>query len=83
MRRTFALAALALSAALAAPAGAVEACTPSAAGVTVGGCVRAVCIKLCATEVSVDPQCEIDRPAPVVVHDTCAYVDGQFLPIVG
>lgn len=83
IRRAAASAALAV-AALTAPAHAgAEACTPSAAGVTLGGCVHVVCVKLCVTQIEVDPQCSIDRPAVLVVHSVCSQVDQQFVVIGG
>ncbi len=85
IRRVAASAALAV-AALAAPASAgAEVCTPSAAGVTLGGCVHVVCLKLCVTQIEVDPRCslDLDRPLPLPVQFVCSQIEQQFIPIGG
>ena len=84
MRRTLALAALAGTAALASPATALpRVCTPSVGSTTVGGCVDVVCLKLCVTQVEVDPQCTIEHPTPRPVSTVCSTVDSQYVVIGG
>lgn len=84
MIRRLALSAALGAAALATPASAgAEVCTPSAAGVTLGGCVHVVCVKLCVTQVEVDPQCSIDRPVPLAVQSVCTRVDQQLVVVGG
>jgi hypothetical protein len=83
MRRILALTVAAV-AMVAVPASAgPRVCTPSYEGTTVGGCVDVVCLKLCVNQVDVDPQCHIDRPAPLVVHSVCSAVDRQYVQIGG
>lgn len=78
-----ALAAALAGAALATPASAgAEVCT-SDAGLTVGGCVHVVCIKLCVTQIEIDPQCSIDRPVPMPVYSACSRIDQQLIQIGG
>lgn len=84
MRRILAIAVLAGAAALASPAAAgPRACTPSYDSTTVGGCVDVVCLRLCVPQVEVDPQCSLDRPAPLPVHSACALVDRQEVVVGG
>ena len=83
MIRRIAVSAALAAAALAAPASAVGACTPSTPEVTLGGCVDVVCLKLCVTQIEVDPQCSLDRPAPLAVQWVCSQVEQQYLVIGG
>ena len=77
---------LALSAVLAAAAFA----TPASAGTEVcprptvpaGACVHVVCLKLCVTEIEVDPYCSVPGlPSPAA--EACADPDARFVPIGG
>lgn len=78
MRRTLALVALAVTAALASPAQAgPRVCTPSAGTTTVGACVDVVCLKLCVTQIEVESECSIGRPVPLPVYSACSFVDRQ------
>jgi hypothetical protein len=83
VRRILALAVLAGTAALAAPASAIGACTPSHDGTTVGGCVNVVCLRLCVTQVEVDPQCHVNHPVSLPVSAACSLVDRQYVVIGG
>lgn len=84
MRRTLALLALAATAALASPAQAgPRVCTPSVDSTTVGGCVDVVCLKLCVTQIEVDPQCSINHPVPMPVYSACSLVNRQYIVIGG
>lgn len=82
MRRILAFAVLAATAALAAPASAgTRVCTPTYDETTVGGCVEAVCLKLCVWRIDVDPQCSINRPTPTPVASACSRIDAHFISV--